>query len=125
MGHAATGDAKEPESVLGLRRYIFEASPGNYEDLGDNVVDLFPRDSTGYVGGDVAEMERVHPLEFRLPLIAHPGPRLYSAQYLLITTTYAREYRKPVTTDIAFPTFLGVVGSFLSVERLVRRWIAC
>jgi hypothetical protein len=98
MGHAATGDAKQPEPILGLRRYIPETSPGNDEDLGHHVVDLFLRDSTGYVGGDVAEMERVHPLEFSLRLIAHPDPRLYSAQYLLITPTYARERRKPVNT---------------------------
>jgi hypothetical protein len=107
MGHAATGDAEEPETVLGRRRDILEAPPGDNEDLGHHVVDLIPRNSTGHIRGDVAKMERVRPLKFRLPLIAHPDPRSYSAQYLLITTTHARERRKPVNIWVAFPAFIG------------------
>jgi hypothetical protein len=114
MGHAATGDAKKPETVLGRRRHVLEASPGNNEDLGHHVVDLVPRNSTCHVRGDVGEMARVRELKFRLPLIAHPDPRSYSAQYLFITTTHARECRKPVNIRVVFSAFIGQRVNFAS-----------
>ena len=35
--NATSRDTEEPQSVLGRRRYLFEASPGDYKDLGDDV----------------------------------------------------------------------------------------
>jgi len=123
MGHAATRDAKEPEPVLGRRRDVLEAPPCDNEDLGHHVVDLVPRNSTRDVRGDIAKMERVRPLKFHLSLIDHPVPRSYSAQYLLITTTHARECPKPVNIGLAFATFIGPrVNNASPFDSLTGEW---
>jgi len=80
VGNATPSDTKEPESVLGRCRYLLKTPPSYEEDLGHHVVDLVSRNSTCHVLGDVAEEERVHPLEFRRSLVAHPDPSPYFAQ---------------------------------------------